>query len=251
LAFEAQRGVKYATISRRVAAIHFMHLSDALESPTSSNGVRATLKGIRRTLGMAPLKKTPATSKKLVEMVRLCPHTLQGKRDQALLLLGFAGAFRRSELVGLSVSDLAEEASGLRILIRRSKTDQEGSGQNIAIARGEVHCPVAAVLDYLESAEITEGFVFRAVGKSGNVRAQALSTKSVAQIIKKYAALAGFEASNFAGHSLRSGFLTSAAEAGANVFKMLEVSRHRSLETVRGYVQNAELFKNHAGSGLL
>lgn len=251
LSYEANHGAKYATVGRRAAAINFAHVTASLDSPTKSNLVTAALKGIRRQVGVAPVKKAPATSAKLKEMVRLCPDTLIGKRDRALLLVGFAGAFRRSELVALEVSDIAEEASGLRVVIRKSKTDQEGKGQSIAITRGEVFCPVLAVLDYLAASGITEGPIFRAVTKSGKVRPEALSTKSVAEIIKAYATRAGFDAKEFAGHSLRSGFLTSAAEAGANVFKMVEVSRHKSIETVRGYVRHVELFKNHAGAGLL
>lgn len=251
LATEAAQGVKYATLSRRAAAINFLHETAALDSPTKSNLVRAALKGIRRSIGVAPVKKAPATARKLVEMVRHCPETLQGRRDKALLLLGFAGAFRRSELVALTVEDLAEEASGYRVTIRQSKTDQEGKGQTIAITRGEVHCPVAAVKAWLEAASITEGPVFRPVAKGGRVQREPLSTKSVAAIVKAYAKLAGFAPEEFAGHSLRAGFLTSAAEAGANIFKMVEVSRHRTIETVRGYVRSAELFKDHAGAGLL
>ena len=107
------------------------------------------------------------------------------------------------------------------------------------------------MLDYLKAAGITEGAIFRSIGKSGRVGTEALSTKSVADLVKAYATKAGFDPAEFAGHSLRAGFLTSAAEAGANIFKMIEVSRHRTMETVRGYVRNAELFKNHAGAGLL
>lgn len=251
LSAEASRGAKYATISRRAAAINFLHVTAGHESPTRSNIVSGALKGIRRTLGTAPKQKAPATARRISEMARLCPPTTQGRRDRALLLLGFAGAFRRSELVALRVEDLEEVPEGLRVTIRRSKTDQEGRGQTIAIARGEVHCPVAAVRNWLDASGITEGPIFRPVHKSGRVQEAALTTKSVGEIVKAYAARAGFDAAEFSGHSLRAGFLTSAAEAGASVFKMIEVSRHRSLETVRGYVRAVELFKDHAGAGLL
>jgi site-specific recombinase XerD len=110
---------------------------------------------------------------------------------------------------------------------------------------------VAAVAAWLEAAGITEGPIFRSVSKSGRASKEALSTKSVAELVKAYARRAGFNPEEFAGHSLRAGFLTSAAEAGASIFKMMDVSRHRSMDTVRGYVRNAELFKNHAGAGLL
>jgi integrase len=188
LAAEADAGVAYATISRRAAAIHFRHASAQQESPTRSMLVTAALKGIRRELGVAPAKKAPATALRLVEMVRLCPATLQGRRDRALLLLGFAGAFRRSELVALNVEDLEVLPQGLRVTIRRSKTDQDGAGQVIAIARGEVHCPVAAVQDWLQAAAITTGPVLRRVRKGGRVGHEALSDRAVADLVKDYAA---------------------------------------------------------------
>jgi site-specific recombinase XerD len=250
LAAQADAGVAVATLRRRAAAIHFRHASAQIESPTRSMLVTAALKGIRCELCVAPARKAPATALHLVEMVRLCPATLQGRRDRALLLLGFAGALRRSELVALQVEDLEVLPQGLRVTIRRSKTDQEGAGQVIAIARGEVHRPVAAVQDWLATAGIATGPVLRRVRKGGCVGHEALSDRAVADIVKGYAERAGFKAEDFSGHSLRAGF-TSAAEAGAGVLKLVEVSRHRSLDTVRGYVRSAELFKDHAGAGLL
>lgn len=251
LAAEATAGVKYATIARRAAAINFVHASAALDSPTKAHIVAAAMKGIRRSIGTAPSKKAPATANKVAAMADRCQNTLQGQRDRALLLLGFAGAFRRSELVALTVADIAEEPAGLRITIRKSKTDQEGAGQTVAIARGATHCPVAALNAWLAAAGIVEGPLFRPIGKGGRIQAAALTTKSVAAIVKRYAEAAGFAAADFAGHSLRAGFLTSAAEAGASIIKMCEVSRHRTIDVMRGYVRSAELFRNHAGAGLL
>lgn len=184
-------------------------------------------------------------------MIQHCPDSLIGNRDWALLLLGFAGAFRRSELVALTVADLEETAQGLRVTIRKSKTDQQGAGQTLAILRGDVHCPVQALQAWLQAAEISEGYLFRPIGKGGRISPNSLSTKSVAQIVKAHAGRAGLKEADYAGHSLRAGFLTSAAENGANLFKLMEVSRHKSVETVRGYVRNADLFKGHAGAGLL
>ena len=180
------------------------------------------------------------------------PPTLTGKRDRALLLLGFAGAFRRAELVALTVADLAFVDDGLRITIRKSKTDQEGAGQVIAIPHGSLlFCPVTALKNWLAAAGIREGAVFRAVGKGSRVGEAALSDKSVANVVKRYAGAVGLEAADFAGHSLRAGFVTSAAEAGASIFKMAEVSRHRSTDVLAGYVRSANLFKDHAGADLL
>lgn len=251
LADQADDGIKPATLRRRIAAIRFAHQAAGLDSPTSSMTVSATLKGICNRVGVKPNRKAPATAPRLREMIQHCPDSLIGKRDRALLLLGFAGAFRRSELVGLTMADLEETAQGLRVTIRRSKTDQQGAGQTLAILRGDVHCPVQALQAWLQAAGISEGYLFRPIGKGGRISPNPLSTKSVAQIIKAHAGRAGLKEADYAGHSLRAGFLTSAAENGANLFKLMEVSRHKSVETVRGYVRNADLFKGHAGAGLL
>lgn len=145
LADQAKANIDTSTLTRRLAAIKFAHEAASHATPTAHKGVTAALKGIRRTQGTAPVKKKAATADLVKEMVRRCPNTLTGQRDRALLLLGFAGAFRRAELVALTVADLAFVADGLRITIRKSKTDQEGAGQVIAIPHGSVlFCPVKA-----------------------------------------------------------------------------------------------------------
>ena len=184
-------------------------------------------------------------------MVALAPEGLKGMRERALLLLGFAGAFRRSELVALDVADIAETETGLLVTIRRSKTDQDGEGATIAIPRGDVACPARALREWLDAAGIEAGPIFRPINKASTVSGERLTDRSVANIVKAYAERAGFDANLFSGHSLRSGFLTSAAAKGASIFKMLDVSRHKSVDTLRGYVRDAELFKDHAGEGLL
>jgi site-specific recombinase XerD len=188
---------------------------------------------------------------KMLGMVATAPESLTGLRDRALLLLGFAGAFRRSELVALDVADIAENETGLLVRIRSSKTDQEGEGVTIAIARGDIACPVKALRVWLDAAGIETGPIFRPIDKAGTVRPSRLTCRSVANFVKAYAARAGLDASAYSGHSLRSGFLTSAAGKGASIFKMMDVSRHKSVDTPRGYVRDAELFKDHAGTGLL
>jgi len=172
-------------------------------------------------------------------------------RDHSLLLLGFAGAFRRSELVTLNVEDIEEVAEGLRVTIRRGKTDQEARGAVIAIIRGEIACPVAALRAWLEAANITEGPIFRRIRRGNHVQPERLTDRSVASIVKAHAHRVGLDPTMFSGHSLRSGFLTSAARRGATLFKMMATSRHRSVETVTAYVRDQELFKDHAGAGLL
>jgi site-specific recombinase XerD len=251
LSDEADRGIRASTIGRRVAAIRYAHrLSNPLV-PTDDERLRAVVRGIRRTIGTAKAPKTPATNDRLLAMVAPRGDAMAALRDRALLLLGFAGAFRRSELVALAVADVEETPEGLRITIRHGKTDQEGAGATIAIVRGTVACPVEALKAWLAAADIVEGPIFRQVNKGDKVLPHRLTAQSVALIIKAHARRAGLDPRSFAGHSLRSGFLTSAAKRGASIFKMMDVSRHRSVESLRGYVRDAELFRDHAGIGLI
>jgi site-specific recombinase XerD len=250
IAAEAQTA-KPSTIGRRVAAIRYAHKLAGFDTPTDAEGVRATMRGICRTFGSAKDKKAPAVAAKMLSMVATAPGRLSGLRDSALLLLGFAGAFRRSELVALDVADIEETQTGLLVTIRRSKTDQQAMGRTIAITRGDVACPVKALREWLNAAGIVSGSLFRPINKSGTVAASRLTCRSVANIVKEYAGRAGFDAAIFSAHSLRSGFLTSAAAKGASIFKMMDQSGHKSIDTLRGYVRDAELFKDHAGAGLL
>lgn len=251
LAAEAKRGTKPSTIARRLAAIRYIHKLAGYEPPTNSEAVKATLRGIRRTLGSAPARKAPATAEKVLAMANQTPNDLKGLRDRAILLLGFAGAFRRSELIGLDLADLDFCDAGLRVTIRKSKTDQEGQGATIAITRGTIACPVDAVQAWVTAAGIVAGPLFRPVSRAGKVSARRLSGRTVAELVKAYARHVGLNAADFSGHSLRAGFLTSAAARGASIFKMMDVSRHKSIDTLRGYVRDAEMFRNHAGKGLL
>jgi site-specific recombinase XerD len=251
LSDEANRGIKASTLARRVAAIRYAHRLADFPAPTDDERVRAVVRGIRRALGTGKAPRTPATNDRLLAMVAPHCRTPSALRNRALLLLGFAGAFRRSELVALDVNDVEETTEGVRVTIRRSKTDQEGAGATVAIVRGSVACPVEALKAWLGGAGITEGAIFRRVNKGGKVLPERLTAQSVALIVKAHARRAGLDPGVFAGHSLRSGFLTSAARRGASIFKMMEVSRHRSVDSLRDYVRDADLFRDHAGAGLL
>ncbi len=251
LAHEAENGCKASTIARRCAAIGYAHKLAGNESSTASESIRAVLRGIRRTLGTAPTRKAPVTADLLLAMISSAGTGPKGLRDRALVLLGFAGAFRRSELVALDVSDLQETEAGLLVTIRRSKTDQEAQGRTVAIVRGSIACPVDAVHKWIETAGIDNGPLFHPVAKGGKVMAGRLSDKQVARTIKAFAARLGLDGAAFGGHSLRAGFLTSAAARGASIFKMADQSGHKNMDTLRGYVRNAELFQDHAGAGLL
>ena len=251
LAALAGKGLRPSSIQRATAAIRYAHKLAGHEAPTNAEAVKATLRGIRRTVGTAKDQKTAATSHCLYEMLAACPATLRGKRDRALLVLGFAGAFRRSELVALTVEDITAKDNGYQVTIRRSKTDQTGEGQTIAILSGTRMRPVEAVREWLEAAGITTGPIFRPINKAGRVSDKAMTAESAAAVVKEYAEACGHDPAKFGGHSLRAGFLTSAAENGANIFKMMEVSRHKSVDTLRSYVRRADLFKDHAGAAFL
>ncbi|WP_082167442.1 site-specific integrase, partial [Methylobacterium aquaticum] len=225
LVAEAEAGRAASTIGRRLAAIKYAHRLARQPDPTDDEAVRATMKGIRRKVGTAPDQKAAATADIVTAMLMRVPDTLTGKRDKALLALGFAGAFRRSELVALDVADLREDPEGLWVLVRRSKVDQEGAGFEKAIPHGRFIKPVALLRDWLDAAGITEGPVFRPVSRSGRVRANAensgiaprLTTQAVADIVKRYATAAGLDAATFGAHSLRAGYITTAAERGADL----------------------------------
>ncbi len=188
LAHLADQGLKASTIGRRLAAVRYAHKLAGLPTPTDSEHVKATLRGIRRVIGVAPEQKAPATAAVVLSMVQGCrTDTLKGLRDRAVLLLGFSLASRRSELVALDVADLEFAERGLKATIRKSKTDQEASGRVIAVPYGSKACPVAAVERWLEASGITEGPLFRPVAKGGRLGAQRLSDRAVALIVKSHA----------------------------------------------------------------
>lgn len=180
------------------------------------------------------------------------PASLLGKRDRALLLLGFAGAFRRSELAGLEVRDLAFAEDGLEVTLRRSKTDQEGKGSKKGIPYGSdpKTCPVRAVRAWLEASGIAEGPVFREVTRHGHVEAAPLSGRSIARVVKRSAEAAGLDPAGFSGHSLRAGLATAAAKAGKSTHAIMRQTGHKSADMVARYVREASLFEDNAAAGI-
>lgn len=258
LVSEAEAGRAAATIGRRVAAIRSAHRLAGMSDPTAHEDVRTVMQGIRRKIGTAPRQKAAATVEILAAMLAQIPDTLAGKRDRALLAFGFAGAFRRSELVALDVADLRAEEDGLLVTIRRSKTDQEGRGREIAIPHGRFIRPVSLLLDWLDAAGITEGPLFRPVSRAGRLRgpldpalAPRLTTQAVATILKRHARAAGLDPAAYGVHSLRAGYITSAAERGADMARIMDQSGHRDPRTLIGYIRRANAFKDHSGRGFL
>ena len=255
LAAEAAAGSAPATVGRRVAAIGWMHRRVGLQPPQAREGAAAILEvlaGIRRTHGQAPERKQAADADVLRDLLRATPgEDLRAVRDRALLAFGMAGAFRRSELVALRVEDVLIVPEGLRVLVRRSKTDQEGAGATVAIPDGRRLQPKALLARWVAEAGLAEGFLFRRLTRGDALTAEPMSDRAVARLVQARARAAGYDPARFAAHSLRAGFLTAAARSGASVFKMREVSRHKSMQVLADYVRDAELFRDHAGSGFL
>jgi integrase len=239
---------KPATLTRRVSAISQAHQIAGMDSPTRAAKVRLVMAGIRRSKGTAQEAKTPVLVADLKRMVARLPDCLLGVRDRALLLIGFCGAFRRSELVGLNVGDCAFTREGLVLTIRRSKTDQESEGRQIGVPYGAhlASCPIRSLQEWIEKSGITEGPLFRPINRHGKMASARLSGAAVGEIVKKCVAALGLNASDFAGHSLRSGLATSAAAAGASERSIMAQTGHRSEKMVRRYIRAGSLFKENA-----
>jgi integrase len=184
------------------------------------------------------------------KVIAALPDTLVGKRDAAVILLGFAAALRRSELVALNVEDVDFVDGGLHFTIRRSKVDQEGAGRQVGVAVGSTTdtCPVRAVRAWLHAAQITMGPIFRRIDQHGHIGPNALQPGAVAQVVKRAVVPLGMDPDAFSGHSLRAGLATSAAEAGANELTIMATTGHKSSQMVKRYVRRANLLRSTAAS---
>ena len=239
-------------IQAALSAISQAHKLAGHDSPTLTPAVRITMAGIRRSKGVKQDGKKPLMVEDLRRLIDCLPDNLKGVRDRALLLVAFAGAFRRSELVGLDTDDLEFTEDGLVVTLRRSKTDQEGEGRRVGIPFGSnpATCPVRSLKKWLEAAGITNGPVFRSVNRHGQMRESRLTSQSVALVVKGYAEACGLESASFAGHSLRAGFATVAARNGANERSIMNQTGHRSLTMVRRYICEGSLFRENAATKL-
>jgi site-specific recombinase XerD len=244
--------LKVGSIQRRLNAIAEAHKAMGLESPTHSAIVANTMKGIRRTKGTAPVQKAPTLTDDIRAMVEVADGGVIGARDRALILLGFAGAFRRSELVAFDVADCAFGKDGLTITLRRSKTDQESQGRKVGIPYGAnpETCPVRTVQAWLEVTGVVEGPLFRSISRHGQIKPGRLAPADVARVVKKLAERAGLDAAKYAGHSLRAGHATSAAIAGASERSIMNQTGHRSVQMVRRYIRDGSLFRDNSAGKL-
>lgn len=248
-----------ATLARHIAAIAAAHRAAGFAPPNHPD-LAAVMAGIRRTHGRPARKKRALVVEDLRKVVAKLPATRIGIRDRALLLVGFAGALRRSELVALALPNRASDdadsgrqvvtaefsAGGLEIHIARSKGDQEGRGAVVAIPYGKRMCPVAALQAWLAEAKITTGPVFRAVDRHGRISHRAISDRAAADVVKRACQRAGYDPAAFSGHSLRRGLITSAARKGAAPDLLRSHARHAKVETTMGYVEEAERFTRNA-----
>jgi site-specific recombinase XerD len=244
---------KPATIERKLAAIASAHSVAGYDPPTHHGVVKAVLRGIRRAKGSAQSRKRALVVDDLrLLLAQVGGHRLISVRDRALLLLGFAAALRRSELVGLDAGDLRFEREGVILRLRRSKTDQQAQGIEVAVLYGSdpATCPVRALQAWLDESGITEGPLFRGMTRHGNVRSTRLTERIVAAIVKQYAEWAGLDPSEYGGHSLRSGFATSAARAGKSEASIMRQTRHKSVTVARRYIREGTIFQDHAAAGI-
>ena len=231
---------KYSTLKRRLASISIIHKTKGHYIDTKHPIIVENLMGIKRTNGSNQKGKKPLLIndlKLLIEAINQSKEkNIRKIRDKALVLIGFSGGFRRSELVDLEYEDIEFVTEGVKIFVKRSKTDQSGEGMIKAIPYfdNKNFCPVKALDKWIVEAELKDGKIFN------------ISDKSVALIIKKYANYAGLDAHRYAGHSLRSGFATSTAESGAEERNIMAMTGHKSTEMVRRYIKEANLFKNNA-----
>lgn len=245
---------RVSTLYRRLSGISQAHQAAGHQpSPTRDPQVRLVFQGIRRTLGSAPDQKQPAITAEVRAMLEtLDLRTLSGVRDRALLLVGFAGAFRRSELVSLDVADVSFTKDGLVLQLRRSKTDQEAVGRKVGLPFGSnpLTWPVRALREWLECGGIVRGPIFRPIDRHGNVKPQRLTDQSVALVVKRCAHDAGLDSENYAGHSLRSGLATAAAMADVSERSIMAQTGHKSLPVVRRYIRDGSLFRRNAAAAV-
>lgn len=239
---------RVSTIQRRLAAISEANKAAGHPSPTTHTLVRHVLAGIRRDKGTAQRGKSPILIDDIRKIVLSLPASIAGIRDKAILLVGFSGAFRRSELVSIDIEDIEFEREGMVISMKRSKTDQEGAGCKKAIPYGNhgATCPVLALREWLSTLGISEGAVFRGIDRHGRLSDKRLSGHAVARIIKRLLVSVGEDPSRFAGHSLRAGMATQAAINGASESSIMSQTGHKSVAMLRRYIRDGNLFRDNA-----
>ena len=244
--------VKISTIKRRLVSIGVIHKLKGHYLDTKHPIIIENIMGIKRRKGSVQIGKKPLLINSLKLIINVIDESnyedIKKFRDRSIILMGFSGGFRRNEIVSLDYDDLDFVAEGLKIRLKRSKTDQFGEGlvKGLPYFDNTQYCPVLSLKNWIEVSNITSGPVFRRLSKGSKILENRLTDQTVALIIKKYLKLAGIDNKNYSGHSLRSGFATSAAESGAEERSIMAMTGHKSPEMVRRYIKEANLFKNNA-----
>jgi len=248
----ASGGFKVATIGHTLAALSTAYRMMGVPGLTKHPDVSEAWQGIQNELGWNTARKAPIAATDLLPLFDSMRQDLRGNRDRALLLLGFFGGFRRSELVAIDVEDLQFDPEGVTVQLPRSKTNQEGKEEEVSILnnRRQKLCAVAAVKKWLEHSGITTGPLFRAINRHGRMSTERLTDQSVASLVKQAAIAAGFDPKAFGGHSLRRGLVTSAAKAGKATHVIMKQTRHRDVKTLLKYIEQARRYEDNVTEGL-
>ena len=252
LTYLSTKDAKISTLKRRLVSIGVIHKLKGHYLDTKHPSIIENLMGIKRRKGSIQKGKKPILINSLKEIINVIDQHIKEEikklRDRSIILIGFSGGFRRNEIVSLDYEDLDFVNEGLKITIKKSKTDQFGQGSIKALPYfdNKQYCPVVSLKNWLNISKIKSGPIFRRFSKGSKISVNRLTDQTVALIIKKYLNLAGIDSKNYSGHSLRSGFATSAAESGVEERNIMAMTGHKSSEMVRRYIKEANLFKNNA-----
>jgi len=252
LTYLSTKEVKMSTLKRRLASIGVIHKLKGYYLDTKHPSIIENIMGIKRRKGSKQKGKKPLLINNLKQIINVIDEKkideIKKLRDRSIILIGFSGGFRRNEIVSLDYDDLDFVNEGLKITLKRSKTDQFGEGlvKGLPHFENSQYCPVISLRKWIKISKINSGALFRRFTKGSKLSENRLSDQTVALLIKKYLNLAGIDSTNFSGHSLRSGFATSAAESGVEERSIMAMTGHKSTEMVRRYIKDANLFKNNA-----
>jgi site-specific recombinase XerD len=252
LTYLSTKNIKMSTLKRRLVSISVIHRLNGHYIDTKHPSIIENIMGIKRRKGSIQRGKKPILISDLKNIINIIDEyneeEIKRLRDRSIILIGFSGGFRRNEIVTIDYDDLDFVQEGLKINVKRSKTDQFGEGfvKALPYFDNQLYCPVVSLKDWLNISKIDSGPVFRRFNKGSKLSEKRLTDQSVALLIKEYLNLAGIDSKNYSGHSLRSGFATSAAESGAEERNIMAMTGHKSTEMVRRYIKEANLFKNNA-----
>ena len=252
LTYLSTNEVKMSTLKRRLVSIGVIHRLKGHYLDTKHPSIIENIMGIKRRKGSIQKGKKPILINHLKSMINVIDEQkiedIKKFRDKSIILVGFGGGFRRTELISIDHEDLEFVPEGLKITIKRSKTDQFGEGmiKGLPYFTNETYCPIVNLKKWLEISKIKSGPIFRRFSKGLSLTEKRLTDQSVVLLMKEYLNLAGIENKNFAGHSLRSGFATVAAESGADERSIMAMTGHKTTQMVRRYIREANIFKNNA-----